>query len=149
MFYRMPRNLRTLPTVRCRDTLLTSVLNRNHVSEGNLTSRNLATSSSSNVFESPIFISTSVHVERANPVLGDSASFLFAGVGCHTLRKLFVFHRQQQVKPQPSKQQQTSPSRRQSSQDHRTRWEMSHADGRSESRVHRVTIQFSQIFGVC
>ena len=67
------------------------IVNRNHVTEANFSSRNVANSLSSYVMGSCFFFfffffqkSSSVHVERSNPVLGASTSARF-----HTSRNPF------------------------------------------------------------
>ena len=66
---------------------VTCLSHRNHVSEANFAGRNVATSPSRDVFESLIFRSTSVHVERMNSVLAASSSYFFAGVPVATPRE--------------------------------------------------------------
>ena len=78
MFHRRPRNDREPANSGVSGLPSTSVLNRNRVSAANVTSRNVANSSSRDVFESPFVNSTSVHVERMQPILGASFRFSFS-----------------------------------------------------------------------
>ena len=67
-------------------------MNLNHVPEANFASRNVANSVSRDVFESLVFNSTSVHVDRMNPVLGASSSSFYR-CRLRRLRNVFLFHR--------------------------------------------------------
>ena len=51
---------------------------------GTTFTRNVVDPRSRDTLESPILNNTSVHVDKAIPVLGGSASSFFAGDGCHT-----------------------------------------------------------------
>ena len=69
------------------------LVNRNDVSEANHSRRNVANSLVRDAFGSSVFHSSSVHVERPNPIL--EASFCsFHRCRVPRLKKSFLFHRE-------------------------------------------------------
>ena len=81
--------------------------NRDHVAEANFSSRNVANSLSRVVFGSLVVNSSSVHVERSNPIVEKPDPVLFHRCPFPRHKKPILFQRKQQIKLQLFKRQQT------------------------------------------